>query len=184
MFHQILSELNPLQYLPVVGTIYRAVTGDVVSDTARSAGSMVVSGLLGGPIGLVGSAAAMLMEKVTGIDPEAIGRRFLARLGVGPAEETATASPPAAMARAHPALAAPAPHAVTAARAEPAAPIAWTPAQLVSYGVSTTPSGALKWGSLEGAEALNGLELARLGKAGTAYSDDLTPPSPNLHLAA
>ncbi len=29
-FSEILSDLNPLQYLPVVGTIYRAVTGDTV----------------------------------------------------------------------------------------------------------------------------------------------------------
>ena len=51
-FQQLLSELNPLQYVPVVGTIYRAVTGDTIPETARFAGSLVVSGLTGGPIGL------------------------------------------------------------------------------------------------------------------------------------
>jgi hypothetical protein len=64
--------MNPLQYLPVVGTIYRAVTGDVIPEALRDLGSMLVSGLLGGPIGLGMNIATMIGEKVTGIDPEKI----------------------------------------------------------------------------------------------------------------
>jgi hypothetical protein len=45
-FHDFLSAINPLQYLPVVGTIYRAVTGDVIPEALRDLGSMLVSGLL------------------------------------------------------------------------------------------------------------------------------------------
>ena len=41
-FHDILSALNPLQYLPVIGTIYRAVTGDQIPELLRRAGSLVV----------------------------------------------------------------------------------------------------------------------------------------------
>jgi hypothetical protein len=32
-FGDVLSALNPLQYLPVVGSIYRAVTGDTIPET-------------------------------------------------------------------------------------------------------------------------------------------------------
>ena len=71
-FHDFLSAINPLQYLPVVGTIYRAVTGDVIPEALRDLGSMLVSGLLGGPIGLGINIATLIGEKVTGIDPEKI----------------------------------------------------------------------------------------------------------------
>src|ERR1700729_3761141 len=69
-FYDILSAMNPLQYLPIVGTIYRAVTGDVIPEALRRGGSMLVSGLLGGPIGLGINIATTIAEKATGIDPE------------------------------------------------------------------------------------------------------------------
>src|ERR1700676_2593104 len=68
-FHDLLSAMNPLQYLPVVGTLYRAWTGDVIPEALRRAGSMVVSGLLGGPIGLLMNIAVTIAEKITDIDP-------------------------------------------------------------------------------------------------------------------
>ncbi|HEY0183207.1 MAG TPA: hypothetical protein VGC09_10410 [Rhodopila sp.] len=71
-FHDLLSVLNPLQYLPGVGTIYRAVTGDVIPEAVRNAGSLLFSGLLGGPIGLITSVASTIAQKVTGIDLEKI----------------------------------------------------------------------------------------------------------------
>jgi hypothetical protein len=82
-FHQLLSEMNPLQYMPVVGTLYRAVTGDTVPDSVRELGSMVVSGLLGGPVGVAMNAGFLLAERVTGIDPEAIEQEVLGGLGIG-----------------------------------------------------------------------------------------------------
>ena len=69
-FHELLSELNPLQYIPVVGTVYRALTGDVIPEAARVAGSLVVSGLAGGPVGVATSVALLAAEKATGVDPE------------------------------------------------------------------------------------------------------------------
>ena len=54
-FRELVSELNPLQYLPVIGPLYRAVTGDTIPESARTVGSVVVSGLLGGPIGIATS---------------------------------------------------------------------------------------------------------------------------------
>ena len=51
-FRDVLSAMNPLQYVPVVGSIYRAVTGDVPVEPLRTMGSLIVSGLTGGPVGL------------------------------------------------------------------------------------------------------------------------------------
>lgn len=50
-FHDVLSALNPLQYLPVVGMIYREVTGDTVHPALRIAVSAATSVLLG-PAGI------------------------------------------------------------------------------------------------------------------------------------
>ncbi len=144
-FHELLSELNPLQYLPIVGTLYRAVTGDTIPDTAREAGSLVVSGLMGGPIGVAVNLAELAIEKITGIDPEEIGQSLLAHLGIG----SRAANPVAA---APPKLAAPAPSS-----------LAWSPSQLMAYGVTATADGTLQRGALQGADVLNDMELARHG---------------------
>lgn len=143
-FHTLLSELNPLQYLPVLGTIYRAITGDTIPESVRSVGSFVVSGLMGGPIGLITNAAMQAIEKITGIDPEKIGHDLLAGVGmVHPdaaplvAAATPSASPP-----------------------QPAA-ASWSPSQLMAYGVTTNADGTMQRGALNGADVLNQLELAR-----------------------
>src|SRR6185437_8224833 len=77
-FHDILSALNPLQYVPVVGTIYRAITGDTIPEGIRVVGSFIFSALTGGPLGMILNAAAVVAEKATGIDPEVIGHDLLA----------------------------------------------------------------------------------------------------------
>lgn len=58
----VLDVVNPLQHLPVVGTVYRAVTGDKIGDVEKVAGDT----LYGGPVGLVSSLADLAFEKVTG----------------------------------------------------------------------------------------------------------------------
>jgi cell division septation protein DedD len=167
-FHDLLSAMNPLQYLPVVGTIYRAVTGDVIPEPARDAGSMLVSGLLGGPIGLVTYVATAIAEKVTGIDPEKI---IAAELhGSHPAD--ATPATPTAAAAATPAM----PTAVTASAPAASASPAWTQKQLAAYGVRSDASGALRQGDLEGADVLNNLELVRLNQAAAAYAANQSTP--------
>jgi len=160
-FADVLSALNPLQYLPVVGTIYRAVTGDTIPEALRLGGSLLVSGLIGGPIGLLTTAALTIAEKVTGIDPDRIGRTLLADLGVGkPAQAAAPkAAAPAAVAPAVP------------ASPPPAAPTTgWTVAELsregVAFGADDTPS----WHGVAGAEALNEVELGRIRIATAAYA--------------
>ncbi len=144
-FHDVLSALNPLQYLPVVGTIYRAVTGDVIPEALQRLGSMLVSGLMGGPIGVGINIATTLAEKVTGIDPEKIVADHI--------------NPPAAIA----ATPAASPPADTVAVSGPL-----TPAQLAAYGVSSDASGTLKLGAIEGADVLNAIQLAGLSRLAAA----------------
>ena len=61
-FHDVLSALNPLQYLPVVGTIYRAATGDQGSPPLRVASSLAAGLVTGGPIGLLTSLAGIVAD--------------------------------------------------------------------------------------------------------------------------
>jgi hypothetical protein len=156
-FHDLLSAMNPLQYLPVVGTIYRALTGDVIPEALRRAGSLVVSGLLGGPVGLIVSIAETIAEKITGIDPETI---VAAQFNPKP--------PPAVAAQTQAPTAAPA--------LEPAIQPAMTLQQLAAYGVRSDASGILKLGDVEGADVLNTIQLARVDKAAAAYAVHQTKP--------
>jgi hypothetical protein len=142
-FRELLSELNPLQYLPIIGTIYRAVTGDTIPETARQVGSFVASGVIGGPIGLATSAALLAIEKITGIDPEKIGHNMLASIGIGSHTAAAEVATPAA------------------AAPVPPAHVGWSPSQLMAYGVTTTANGTMKRGDVEGADVLNDLALAQ-----------------------
>jgi hypothetical protein len=165
-FHDFLSALNPLQYLPVVGTIYRAVTGDAIPDALRYGGSMLVSGLLGGPIGLGINIATTIAEKITGIDPEKI---VAAQFNGPPAAVAPPGGLPAA-APTHPPLTDPPP-------AQPAvAQLPWTPSQLAAYGVQTSASGTLKLGNVEGADVLNTIQLVALGQVTAAYAANQTTP--------
>jgi hypothetical protein len=152
-FHDVLSAINPLQYLPVVGTIYRAATGDVIPEALRTAGSLVVSGLLGGPIGLISNIVMTIAEKVTGIDPEKI---VAAHLHVAPSAGTA-ATPVAAPV-------------VTPVAAPDQPTLALSARQLAAYGVQMGASGTLQLGDVRGADVLNTIELARLGRAAAAYA--------------
>ena len=170
-FGDVLSDLNPLQYLPVIGTIYRAVTGDTIPRPLREAGSLVVSGLMGGPIGIATNLGILAAEKLSGIDVEDVAQGVLAALnpahwggsGSVPAETAeATAQPPASDAPASDAPASDAPSAAIAGSSPIAAPEAikpWTAAQLAAYGIVSRPDGELQQGSLTGADVLNALQL-------------------------
>lgn len=58
----LLDIVNPLQHIPVVGSIYRSLTGDTQSATANIVGG----GLFGGPLGLLGGVVSTLFDAVTG----------------------------------------------------------------------------------------------------------------------
>jgi hypothetical protein len=81
-FSDVLSALNPLQYLPVVGTIYRAVTGDTIPEALRIGGSLGVGFLFGGPIGLAIGAASALGQKLCGLDLDEVAHTAMVDIGV------------------------------------------------------------------------------------------------------
>lgn len=159
-FHDVLSALNPLQYLPVIGTIYRAVTGDQIPDFLRRIGSLVVSTLIGGPIGAVTNIAMLMAEKATGIDMDKAGQALLNGNGVGTPSVVDPAPGPGPTSVAHGGAVAP-------PAASPTEP--WSPAQLAAYGVSSSQDGTLKLANLSGADVLNSLELARIQDVQVAY---------------
>ena len=55
-FDEFLDVVNPLHHLPVVGSMYRHVTGDEISAVARFAGGTLYGGALGGLSSLAQSA--------------------------------------------------------------------------------------------------------------------------------
>lgn len=63
-FADLVDIINPLQHIPVVSNIYRAITGDEISAPARVAGST----LFFGPIGTAASLANLAVEEATGRD--------------------------------------------------------------------------------------------------------------------
>ena len=80
-FGDVLSALNPLQYLPVIGTIYRAITGDRPPEGARIGGTLLAGALMGGPIGFAIGVIGVIVQKVTGIDLDSLAKEAVASLG-------------------------------------------------------------------------------------------------------
>jgi hypothetical protein len=60
----VLDVINPLQHIPVIGALYRHLTGDEISSMARVAGDA----LYGGPIGAAIGMADVVLQKTTGND--------------------------------------------------------------------------------------------------------------------
>jgi hypothetical protein len=63
-FHNLLSIINPLQHLPVISTLYRAITGDTIGTPEKIAGDTLYGGLWGAVASIVDSA----FQAVTGKD--------------------------------------------------------------------------------------------------------------------
>lgn len=74
-FDDFLDIINPLQHIPVVSTIYRALTDDQIEPGARLAGGA----LFGGGIGFAGALVNAVIENDTGKD---IGDHALAMVGL------------------------------------------------------------------------------------------------------
>lgn len=72
-FSDLIDIINPLQYIPIVGSIYRALTGDTIGGPARILGGL----LFGGPVGLAAGIGTTIAAQVTGGDP---GTQILASL--------------------------------------------------------------------------------------------------------
>lgn len=63
-FADLLDIVNPLQHIPVIGTIYRRITGDTLDPGARLAGGA----LFGGVIGVAVAGVNAALEDATGKD--------------------------------------------------------------------------------------------------------------------
>lgn len=70
-FANVLDIINPLQHIPVVSTIYRAMTGDEISGPAK----LVGGALFGGVVGAAAAAVSVVVEETTGRD---VGEHALA----------------------------------------------------------------------------------------------------------
>ena len=57
-FLDLIDIVNPLQHIPIVGTIYRAVTNDEIKSPARILGGGIFGGLIGGISGIVNAVLA------------------------------------------------------------------------------------------------------------------------------
>ena len=108
-FKDLLDIVNPLQHLPVIGSVYRYLTGDEPSGGARIIGDSIYGGPIGFGVAVVSTA---LLTDSSGRD---VGERALASV-FGPRDGAA----PGATAVA--AAAAPPPKALTVASAPQAAP--------------------------------------------------------------
>ena len=74
-FLDLLDVINPLQHVPIVGPLYRQITGDEIDPAPRLAGGA----LFGGVFGAVGAFIDVIVEELTGND---IGDHALAFLGI------------------------------------------------------------------------------------------------------
>jgi hypothetical protein len=89
-FHDLLEIVNPLQHLPIVGTLYRAITHDTIGTVEKIAGDA----LYGGMWGAVGSVADVAFEAATGKDFGATVLALITGIGDKPTA-VATTTPPA-----------------------------------------------------------------------------------------
>ena len=63
-FDDVLDVINPLHHLPIVGAIYRDITGDTISAASKVTGGA----LFGGPIGLAAAVADTVLRESSGQD--------------------------------------------------------------------------------------------------------------------
>jgi len=63
-FGDVIDMINPLQHLPVIGTLYRKFTGDTIKPFANIIGGAI----FGGPVGAVSSTANVIIKDRTGKD--------------------------------------------------------------------------------------------------------------------
>jgi hypothetical protein len=72
-FDDFLDIINPLQHLPIVSFLYRAITGDKIKPAMRILGDIGY----GGPTGFLGSCGEVLFEAIFGEDVGATALSFI-----------------------------------------------------------------------------------------------------------
>jgi hypothetical protein len=94
-FWDVLDIVNPLQHIPIVGSVYRAVTGDEIKPAMQIGGDILYGGVIGG----MASIANAVLQEASGKD---LGGHIMAGLGFGdeggknaPVQVAAAASPQA-----------------------------------------------------------------------------------------
>ncbi len=65
-FADFIDMINPLQHLPIIGSIYREATGDQINPAMKIAGA----GLFGGPLGMIGGLVSAIYEQASGEEIE------------------------------------------------------------------------------------------------------------------
>lgn len=91
-FRDVLDVVNPLQHIPLIGTLYRKLTGDTIDPAMRIAGGA----LFGGPIGAIASTVAVAFNASLQTSPGVVeepGTR-LAGETPEPSETPLVADPP------------------------------------------------------------------------------------------
>ena len=81
-FGDVVDIVNPLQHLPVIGTIYRNMTGDKMKGFADIIGGAI----FGGPIGAVASTVNVIVKDRTGKD---IAENAMSIMGFGGSQHEA-----------------------------------------------------------------------------------------------
>lgn len=88
-FGDFLDVINPLQHLPIIGTLYRSLTGETIQPAARVMGGILYGGVIGG----LASITNAVIEQANGKD---VGDQVMASLGFGegahPADSVAVAA--------------------------------------------------------------------------------------------
>lgn len=86
-FGDVLQAINPLHHLPVIGNVYRELTGEKLAPMARIVGG----GLFGGVFGALAAIGNAVVEALTGKD---VGGQVVALFDGGAGNRTATAATP------------------------------------------------------------------------------------------
>lgn len=90
-FWDFLDVINPLQHIPIVGHIYREITGDTIQPASKVMGGILFGGVVGG----MASLANAVVEEAKGKD---FGDQAMASLGFGGGDHPAPATAVAARA--------------------------------------------------------------------------------------
>jgi len=78
-FLDLIDIINPLHHIPVIGTIYRALSGDEIKAPARVLGGGIFGGLAGAASGMLNT----VLDKITGKD---LGEHLMALFNIDEAD--------------------------------------------------------------------------------------------------
>ncbi len=80
-FADVIDMINPLQHIPVIGSVYRSLTG----DTMKGMSSIIGGGIFAGPVGAIAGTINVITKDRTGKD---IGENIASAMGFGTPYET------------------------------------------------------------------------------------------------